>query len=280
MMDYEVFKNVITARIKEFLPSIYAEFEVSIERVPKINGMKDAVVVCMDSGDCRMTGPNIYIDDLYRSFAECEDIELILKEAACMIMTFTGTQTLSKSEKFELDQYREEIIKVLINTGLNEGLLELAPHKEFMDLSVTYRMVVEDAEGNGYSTALITNDLLEELGMTVDELDALAEINSRRKLATKVISAGNEMKMMITTGMIFGGINLQRLDEIKKIADELQSDLYLLPSSIHDIMVFSKSVCEDECTLFRLVKEGNKICTGKDEFLSDNIYFYSRTTNE
>lgn len=276
MMDYEVFKSVVTARIKEFLPSVYAKFEVKTERVPKINGMKDAMVVFFETEDYRMSGPNIYLDDLYRAFTESEDMDLLLKDAACKIMAFTGTQMFDKGEFADLDQYKDDIVKVLINTEMNSGLLEVAPHKEYLDLSVTYRLAVDDADGRGYSTALITNELIQEFGMTVDELDELAEKNSRRKLAVKVIPVSPELRMMATTGMIFGGINLQRKDEIRKIADELESDLYLLPSSIHDIMVFGGTLFEDESVYFNMLKDGNETCNDEEEILSYNIYFYDR----
>ena len=275
-MEYEVFKNVITTRMKEFLPSIYANFQVAVEPIPKINGMKEAMIVYFETEDCRMSGPNIYLDDLYRAFTECNDIDFILHDTACKIVAFTGTQMLRGGEPVDIGQYKQDIVKMMINTELNTGLLAMSPHKNFFDLSVIYRMMVTDADGNGYATALITNELLEELKMTVDELEELAEKNSRSRLKTKVVQVAPECRMMITEGLIYGAINLQRLDEIKLLADEMESDLYLLPSSIHDIMVFSAELCRSEKELFTLLKDGNSACNDEDEFLSDNIYYYNR----
>lgn len=279
MMEYEVFKKVVTERIKEFLPSIYAKFDVTIEPVPKINGMKEAMIVCFETEDCRMSGPNIYLDDLYREFTESNDLDFIMHDTACKIVAFTGTQMLCENDAIEMERYKPDIVKMLINTEMNTGLLAMAPHKEFMDLSVIYRMAVSDADGHGYATALITNDLLKELKMAVDELDALAEENSRRKFKTKVVSVAPECRMMATEGLIYGAINLERMDEIKKIADEMDSDLYLLPSSIHDIMAFSAKICNSTKVLFEMLKEGNETCNDEDEFLSNNIYYYSRSEN-
>lgn len=279
MMDYEVFKNVVTTRIKDFLPSIYAEFGVSIERVPKINGMKEAMIIAFEAENCRMSGPNIYLDDLYRDFIEHEDMDFVLKDTASKIMAFTGTQMIGEKNSIKLEDYKGDIVKMMINTEKNKELLELAPHKSYLDLSVVYRMVISDMDGNGYSTALITNGLMEELGITLDELDALAEYNSRSKLATKVMSVAPGCYMMITTGMIFGAINIQRLDEIKKISDEIESDLYLLPSSIHDLMVFDVNGPAGEKELFDMVREGNELCNDEDEFLSNSVYYYNRTKN-
>ena len=276
MMDYEVFKNVITARIKEFLPSIYAKFNVTVEQVPKINGMKEAMIVYFETEECRMSGPNIYLDNLYKEFTQSNDLDFIMHDTAHKIMTFTGTQMLDGSESIEVEKLKADIVKMIINTELNSGLLQLAPHRDFLGLSVIYRMAVADADGNGYATALITNDLLKELKMSVEELDALAEKNSRRKLRTKVVEVGPYARMMMTEGLIYGAINIERTDEIRKIADELDSDLYLLPSSVHDIMVFCEGFFnEDE--LCAMLKNGNEVCNDEDEFLTDNIYHYSRS---
>lgn len=280
MMDYGVFKKVIVTRIKEYLPPVYAKFEVNVEQVPKINGVKEAMIVEFNSDGCRMAGPNIYLDDLYMSFMQHEDLDMLLKDTACKITAFTGTQNLGQNETVDMLQYRSDIIKVLVNTEMNKDLLKAAPHKDFLDLSVTYRIAVNESGGNGYATALITNELLDELKMTPEELDTLAEENSRRKLKTQVIAIGPKARMMITTGMAFGGINLQRTDEIRKIADELDSDLYLLPSSIHDVMVFAESVCDDENKFFEMLKSGNDECNDAGENLSYNIYYYDRTENK
>ena len=107
MMDYEVFKNVIATRIKEFLPSVYAEFDVSIMEVPKINGMKEAMILAFESDGCRMSGPNIYLDDLYNDFKESRDLEEILKETAGKIIGCTGTQNFGRSETVKLEEYKK-----------------------------------------------------------------------------------------------------------------------------------------------------------------------------
>lgn len=276
MMDYEVFKNVIAERIKEFLPSVYAEFRVSIVDVPKINGMREAMILAFESDGCRMSGPNIYLDDLYEEFSECGDLDEILHDTAQIIIGFTGTQNLSKNGEVNLEGYRDFVVHMLINTEMNRELLKNAPHREFFDLSVIYRLAIPEPDGNGYLTALITNDMLDEMRVSADELDELADKNSRRELPTQLFRLGPYLTMMTTDAKMYGAINLLRTDEIKKISDEMDGSLYLLPSSVHDLMVLKDDGRHMEKGLFEMIKSGNEKCNDRDENLSYNIYYYDR----
>ena len=279
MMDYEVFKNVVMARIKEFLPSVYSEFEVTTVHAPKINGMREAMVVSFESGSCCMAGPNIYFDDLYEVFSECGDLEDVLEQVAVIIMEYTGTQNFDKNNDMKLSDYKEYIVQMLINTEMNKELLKLAPHKEFFDLSLIYRLAVPNMEGDGYSTALITEDMMREMGLTVDELDKLAEENSRRNLPTQLFRMGPYLTMMTTEPKMYGGINLMRTDEIRKISDEMKGSLYILPSSVHDLMALKAEGSHMEMGLFEMLKNGNEKCNSVEENLSYNIYYYDRESH-
>ena len=279
MMDYEVFKNVIATRIKEFLPSVYAEFDVSIMEVPKINGMKEAMILAFESDGCRMSGPNIYLDDLYNDFKESRDLEEILKETAGKIIGCTGTQNFGRSETVKLEEYKKYVVQMLINTDMNSQLLESAPHREFFDLSLIYRLAIPDANDGGYATALITYEMMNEMGLTLEELDSLAEENSRSNLPTQLFRMGPELTMMTTEAKMYGAINLLRTDEIRKLSDEVDGNLYLLPSSVHDVMAFKETEYSKESSYFAMLKSGNEKCNDTDENLSNNIYYYDREKN-
>ena len=276
MMDYEVFKNVVTARIKEFLPSIYAEFRVDVVRVPKINGIREAMIISFESDGCRMSGPNVYLDDMYDAFSECGDMDELLNRAAEMIIGCTGTQNFSKNGHTHLKDYKEYVVQMLINTEMNKELLKTAPHREFFDLSLIYRLAIPEPDGNGYATALITNEMMKEMGVTAEELDALAEANSRRNLPTQLFRMGPELTMMTTEAKMYGAINLLRNDELKKLSEKMNTNLYLLPSSVHDLVVLKDNRYNNELSLFEMLRSGNEKCNDADENLSYNIYYYNR----
>ena len=66
-----------------------------------------------------------------------------------------------------------------------------------------------------------------------------------------------------------------RTDELQQIADEMESDLFIIPMSIHELLVlrFDKSKASALSNTHRLV---NREANEGDDFLSDNIYVYRR----
>ncbi len=278
MMDYEVFKKIVAEKIKDYLPSVYSEFSVNIMEVPKINGMREAMILEFESDGCRMSGPNVYLDDLYKAFSECGDLKKILQDAAEMIIDCTGTQSFDEDRKIKLEEYKEFVVQMLINTEMNKELLETAPHKDFFDLSLIYRLAIPNA--GGFATALITCEMMEEMGVSAEELDKLAEENSRRNLSTQLFCMGTELVMMTTEAKMYGAINLLRTDELQKLSDKMNDNLYILPSSVHDLVVIRERNHDNEGCLFEMLKDGNDKCNDTDENLSYNIYYYDRAKGE
>ena len=118
------------------------------------------------------------------------------------------------------------------------------------------------------------------MGLSIDELDNLAEENSRRNLPAQLFRMGPCLSMMTTEAKMYGGINLLRLDEIKKISDEMNSSLYILPSSVHDLMILKDDGHHMEKGLFEMLRSGNEKCNDVEENLSYNIYYYDMLKHE
>lgn len=66
-------------------------------------------------------------------------------------------------------------------------------------------------------------------------------------------------------------------DLIKEISEQLDSDLYILPSSIHELIIVKNDYSYDKKILKEMVKDINFTQVPLEEVLSNNIYFYSRS---
>ena len=62
---------------------------------------------------------------------------------------------------------------------------------------------------------------------------------------------------------------------LKKIRDYLGEDYYVLPSSVHEVIVVRESTAPDKRYLNEMVSEINESQVEAEEVLSDNAYFYS-----
>lgn len=63
---------------------------------------------------------------------------------------------------------------------------------------------------------------------------------------------------------------------LKKFANDVHSDLYILPSSVHEVIIVPKKNAFDKSELADMVREVNEQGVSQDEILSDNVYEYNR----
>ena len=57
------------------------------------------------------------------------------------------------------------------------------------------------------------------------------------------------------------------------------SSLYILPSSVHEVIMFPAKGDEDDAALRKMVRDINDTEVEKQDRLSDNIYFYNHETD-
>ena len=79
-MDYEIFKEMVQDRIKDYLPEDYGSAVTDVKKVHKVNQVKDSLVITREGNKAAL--PNIYIDDLYEEYKKCGNFERVIKEAA------------------------------------------------------------------------------------------------------------------------------------------------------------------------------------------------------
>ena len=87
----------------------------------------------------------------------------------------------------------------------------------------------------------------------------------------------DEMWILTNEQKLNGGIILLYEEELHNLAEKLESDLYLLPSSRHEIIAVSAKVTMPE-RLTEMVQQVNKEFVDEKDFLSNSVYHYGRTS--
>lgn len=77
---------------------------------------------------------------------------------------------------------------------------------------------------------------------------------------------------------IYGASCMLYRDIIKDFADQEEADVIILPSSIHEVLLFPDHLMFDHAFLCRTVQEINQEDVPKEDVLSDRIYIFSRET--
>lgn len=80
---------------------------------------------------------------------------------------------------------------------------------------------------------------------------------------------------------LYGATTMIYIDVIKKFADTMGADLYILPSSLHEIILVLDYGCSYRgFELQRMVNDVNRTVLQNDDILSDSVYKYYRATNK
>jgi hypothetical protein len=114
-----------------------------------------------------------------------------------------------------------------------------------------------------------------------DELIEEASSEELLNLMMKGMGENNSTDMYVLSNIkgINGASCLLYPNLVKNFADNYQSDFYILPSSIHEIILVKDDKRLGKDVLHNMVIDVNQTQVPEEEFLSDHVYYYSREKN-
>lgn len=276
MKTYEEFKENLMQMIKKYLPYEYKDYTIEVCNVLKVNQLKESLIIKHDKANIAV--PNIYIRDFYEQYLKNGNEQEVIKSAADFYLSgleMGGTLLGGLKNK----DYREYIIMELINTGNNIKLLKNCPHRSFMDLSIIYRWIL-DASEDGISSAIVTDEIMKtQFGCDEEELYTLSFENTKRLMPTLIEKIETNFQVITNEHFIHGATSLIYKENLDVIGKNFKSNLYILPSSIHEVIAIPIGL-HDLKYLMKMVEEANKTIVAKEDVLSDNVYFYDIVTHD
>lgn len=93
---------------------------------------------------------------------------------------------------------------------------------------------------------------------------------------------GKQIPMYVITNekRYYGAACMVYPNMLEKIAEKLQDDFYIIPSSIHEIIVVAKNQGIDSFGLNEMIREVNMAQVEEEEWLSDHTYLYQRKNHK
>lgn len=159
---------------------------------------------------------------------------------------------------------RKEHLSMWGNPSLDE-LMDLAVHNS-ANLDAALFMSMEDA-----------------LFHIMEDAKARLDSEERQDIADMVedciARGGTGMYILSSQSKVYGAKCLLYKDTLETIKEKLGDDLIILPSSVHEAIVISKSMGDamGAETLAEMVREVNATCVDEVDFLSDVILCYDST---
>ncbi len=207
---------------------------------------------------------------------------------------YAESDTICPETLESYDKMRNLVFAKLINTGRNQELLSFVPSRQILDLSLVFYFFEEhDPEKD---EIYITNYMMRKWGIDVATLCEDAMRNTRNIMgecirpmqdviaellenlhAVYTNPEPNEMPMYILSNLWKrnGAVCMLNEDALREMADMLESDLYVLPSSVHEvILVPAGGVSPGE--LNHVIREVNQSELNAADILSDHAYLFSR----
>ena len=275
-LDYEQFKVVIATKLEELLLKSKKPYGYKKQVVHKINQDLDSISLI---GENIKMSPTLYFNNMYDYYigADVTVEELALKAFETMLEGVNQTEITGEFP--DKEKFMENIFFQVINTEKNKTLLLEIPHREYLDLSIIYRYAVNISD-NDIATTTINYILMDEFKLTEEELYEAAYKNTTKILKPKVVSPGIPGFNMITNDQnIFGANGILYKDIIAKEAKKLNTDIYLIPSSIHEFLIQPVSNTLKPKDLKEIIKDANEHVIDPEDYLSDSLYIYKLETD-
>lgn len=290
---------------REFLENVRKEVEsrydsnvsVTLNHVMKNNGTELDGITIMEKD--KNIAPTIYINSFYDRYREGVSLKAVVSEIIRIYNQNKNSININADYFENYENVRKTIVYKLVNYQKNKKLLEDVPYKRVLDLAVVFYCLIEQRKGVS-ATALIHNEHLRIWNVTEDEIynDALkntpvllaGSIVPMSKILSEIAGTApvdNDEKVCEYTGedILYVLTNSSRVNGaacilydnlLKKFANDVHSDLYILPSSVHEVITVPKKNAFDKSELADMVREVNEQGVSQDEILSDNVYEYNR----
>ena len=284
-MNYNDFIETIRIRA---LKAAGDEGEVIINRVVKNNDTElDGLII--KEKDYSIS-PSIYLNYYYDQYCVGCSIDDIMNQILHEYYTHRDAIHFDPLlfEKFE--NIKNRVVFKIINYDSNKKFLRDIPFKRFLDLAIVYYVVFDEFMGKK-ATITINNTYIKKWGITNEELEkqALSNTSSLLKYSIKPLATllrehgetnipgdDNKQIYVLTNEANFNGAAcILYKDLLKKVSIQIESDLYIIPSSVHEVLIIPKvgNITSEE--LNKMVREVNESDLEREDILSDHVYEYS-----
>ena len=197
----------------------------------------------------------------------------------------------------DVENMKEKIVYKIIHAPQNEVLLQTLPSIAYLDFAIVFYILFEIDE-KGTATIPVTEDLLQVWETTLDEIHELAKLNTPKLLpavfkpmrividelmgnsCNNLIQSDDIMFVLTNSLRSFGAICILYEDVLFHIGNLLRENYYILPSSIHEVIIIPESQAPCKETLNEMITKINETQVEIEDVLSDHVYYYNREKKE
>lgn len=274
-------------------------YEVKLQEVQKNNGVRLQGLLILT--EKQNVSPTIYLKPFWEAYEGGVTLADLVSKILQIYREDTPGESIDMSFFKDFERVKDRICYRLIDAKQNQELLERIPHVSFLDLAVCFYYAYE-GEALGSGTILIYQTHANMWQVGVAELMRLAQVNTprlfpwecnsmetivrelfgaeeaqgmwlneeerhqlKKELPMRILS--NEQRNHGAACILYPGV-------LEKISQEVSANLYILPSSVHEVILLPDKGEEDPEQLKSMVREVNRTQLEPEEVLSDSLYYF------
>lgn len=302
MTGIKAFSDRVSDRLETLLGGICC---TPVEKLRMNNGMELEGITVKWQDSPMTLGVNI--KPYYEEYCKGRAFDEILSQIYGILRDYGNIFLNAGIQSLEFSQIKDHIVCRFVNYEANKELLPDVPYIRHYDLVILFYLYLKQDDQN-QATALIQNPLWDSWGIPLEELFGQAVRNSERlvpcvfqsmeAILSELLGEGEDMAahegmleclhkgkapmlyVLTNTPKAYGAASALYPNILQKIADDLQSDLLMIPSSIHEwlIMKYTDDIDLNEMT--GMVWAVNRMQVEVEDRLADHVYIFRRRTGE
>ena len=296
----EDFAAYVKDHIFDNAPDMADNYKAEIKDVLKNNGLvlHGLTIKQTDKSDGAQITPTLYLEKFFDQFKDGDPIGEILDKIRDVYENHKAPKNISVDFFKDYSQVSERLSIKVINYDMNRDFLKDVPHYKYGDLAAIFQVQVNQQE-YGTMTVTVKNENMKSWNVTAEDMLAAATINMEEKQPPRITGMfevlnelmgmdmpgmempeepgmyvmSNESKMNGAAGIIF-------TEKLQEFADEKGADLFILPSSLHELILVPDQGNMNAADLKAMVQEVNATQLEPEDRLSNNVYLYDRTDKQ
>lgn len=270
--------------VKTAMENILDDFDIEEKDIVKMNDLINHGLVARRRGE--NTGATVYLDD---AFSRGEDINIVANTLANVVLEADSNKPISADSDFDFsfDAIKDKLTLRLVDTKKNAVYLTEHPYRE---IGAGLAVIAEINVADEYSV-IVNNDIakdydLDELFDTaLDNMMALypAQMtslesaifgNSRNILDSDDEDIDGLYTLMIDGMHNFGASTLAYKGIAERIRNLFGSGYYILPSSLHEVILLKDDGTPNTADLKAMVEQANRSVVAPPDVLSDSVFYF------
>ncbi|MBO4697432.1 MAG: hypothetical protein J5643_09165 [Lachnospiraceae bacterium] len=305
VLDFTNFCEELKRRVEEQVEGCEAE----LRSIVKNNGTEFRSITIRKAGETVL--PTIYLEAFYREYKRGMPLGKVVEE---LVEVYEKNRNpWPEGLDFSFGGIRDKIGFRVVNYEKNRKMLETMPYLKLDEWAVCFECVVS-REGGNVGAVRVDERMQKEWNISTEQLTGLAVKNTFRLIPSKVepiedVLAGlllsevsgqcedgedseekarelvdtvldqknrKGLPMYVLSNILnhYGATSILNIPFMDKVREKLKEDFYILPSSVHELILIpvSEAPCEEK--LLNMVREVNMKEVPEEDFLADGVYRY------